>query len=155
MTALLAIDPGLENGFAVLDKDTSDLVLASEIPTLGEGHARRLGLARFKELIIQFHVDEAVIEDVSAMPKQGVSSSFRFGRATGQMEGALMALQIPTHFVRPALWKRAYGVGASKNRMRALAAQTFPRHQARFERVRDTHRAEAAMMGVWFLGRRK
>ena len=105
---ILAIDPGLSNGIAIINSDRQ-LLLATEIPAIGEGANKRLNLTSFGDIVRQFHVDHAVIEDVSAMPKQGVSSTFRFGRAAGALEGALASLKIPTAFVRPAIWKRDIG----------------------------------------------
>jgi crossover junction endodeoxyribonuclease RuvC len=147
---LLAVDVGLANGFAVLS-DAGDLLIASEFPILGEGANRRLGLAKLGELITQFHVDRAVVEDAFPMPKQGVSSVFRYARAAGSIEGAVTALQLPVTFVRPAVWKRNLGVNAGKAGMRALACQAWPQHQHLFERVKDEHRAEAALLGLWHL----
>lgn len=148
---VLAIDPGLSNGIAVLDLERR-LLLATEIPVIGEGANRRLNMTSFADIITQFHIDHAVIEDVSAMPKQGVSSTFRFGRAAGAVEGALAALKVPTTFVRPAIWKRDIGAKAKQvENVRALAIQTWPDQAHRFARSKDHNRAEAALIGLWFL----
>lgn len=149
--SILAIDPGLNNGIAVLDLERR-LMLATEIPVIGEGANKRLNLASFADILVQFHVGHAVIEDVSAMPKQGVSSMFRFGRAAGSVEGALSALKIPTTYVRPAIWKRDIGAKAKQAEdVRALAIQTWPDMAHRFARKLDHNRAEAALIGLWFL----
>lgn len=149
--AILAIDPGLNNGIAVLGLERR-LLLATEIPVIGEGANRRLNMASFADILAQFHVGHAVIEDVSAMPKQGVSSMFRFGRAAGAVEGGLAALKVPTIFVRPAIWKRDIGAKAKRDEdMRALAIQTWPDMAHRFARKLDHNRAEAALIGLWFL----
>jgi crossover junction endodeoxyribonuclease RuvC len=148
---ILAIDPGLNNGIAVLDLERR-LLLATEIPVIGEGANRRLNMTSFADIITQFHVGHAVIEDVSAMPKQGVSSMFRFGRATGSVEGALAALKVPTTFVRPAIWKRDIGAKAKQAEdVRALAIQAWPDMEHRFSRKLDHNRAEASLIGLWFL----
>lgn len=147
----LAIDPGLSNGIAVLNLERR-LLLATEIPVIGEGANRRLNLVSFADILAQFQIDHAVIEDVSAMPKQGVSSMFRFGRAAGAVEGALAALKVPTTFVRPAIWKRDIGAKAKQAEdVRALAIQTWPDMAHRFSRKLDHNRAEAALIGLWFL----
>lgn len=148
---ILAIDPGLNNGIAVLDVERR-LLLATEIPVIGEAANKRLNLASFADILAQFHVGHAVIEDVSAMPRQGVSSMFRFGRAAGAVEGGLAALKLPTTFVRPAVWKRAIGAKAKRDEdVRALAIQTWPDMAHRFARKCDHNRAEAALIGLWFL----
>lgn len=149
--AILSIDPGLNNGIAVLDSERH-LLLATEIPVIGEGANRRLNMASFADILAQFQIDHAVIEDVSAMPKQGVSSMFRFGRAAGSVEGALAALKVPTTFVRPAIWKRDIGSKAKQAEdVRALAIQSWPDMAHRFSRKLDHNRAEAALIGLWFL----
>lgn len=149
--AILAIDPGLNNGIAVLDFERR-LLLATEIPMIGEGANKRLNLISFADILAQFRVGHAVIEDVAAMPKQGVASMFRFGRAAGAIEGALAALKVPTIFVRPAIWKRDIGAKAKQAEdIRALAIQTWPDMAHRFARKLDHNRAEAALIGLWFL----
>ena len=149
--AILAIDPGINNGIAVLSQDRS-LVLATEIPAIGEGANKRLNMISFADILVQFHVAHAVVEDVSAMPGQGVSSMFRFGRAAGAVEGALAALKVPTTFVRPAIWKRDIGVKAKQAEdVRALAIQTWPDQAHRFSRKLDHNRAEAALLALWFV----
>jgi crossover junction endodeoxyribonuclease RuvC len=149
---LISIDVGLANGFAVLTSD-GDLLLVSEFPVAGEKANRRLLLAELPDLVHQFHIGEAVVEDAMPVRGQGLASSFRYGRAAGAIEGALSALRIPTRFVRPAVWKRAFGVGRTKENMRALAAQRWPAHQAAFKRSKDEHHAEAALLGAWFIKR--
>lgn len=151
MMTVLAIDPGINNGIAVLDLERR-LMLVTEIPVIGEGANKRLNMTSFADIIAQFHVDHAVIEDVSAMPKQGVSSTFRFGRAAGAVEGALSALKIPMTFVRPTIWKRDIGAKAKQvEDVRALAIQTWPDQAHRFSRRLDHNRADAALIGLWFL----
>lgn len=148
---ILAIDPGLNNGIAILDCQRR-LLLATEIPVIGEGANKRLNLISFADILAQFRISHAVIEDVAAMPKQGVSSMFRFGRAAGAIEGALAALKVPTTFVRPTIWKRDIGAKAKQAEdIRALAIQTWPDQAHRFARKLDHNRAEAALIGLWFL----
>ena len=88
---VLAVDPGLANGLAVLNLH-ADLLFATEIEPIGEGARKRLPLASLVDLIEQYGVTHAVVEDVSAMPGQGVSSSFR-----------LAALQDPSKVSFPLL----------------------------------------------------
>lgn len=148
---VLAIDPGLSNGIAVVSPD-GRLLLASEIEAVGEKSSKRLNMTSFADIIRQFDIGQVVIEDVSAMPRQGVSSTFRFGRAAGTFEGAVSALRIPITFVRPAQWKKDIGSKAKADEdIRMLAIQTWPDQAGRFERKKDHNRAEAALIGLWFL----
>jgi crossover junction endodeoxyribonuclease RuvC len=150
---VLSIDPGLMNGVAVLDQH-ANLLFATEIEPIGEGARKRLPLAGLVDLIKRHGVTHAVVEDVSAMPQQGVSSSFRFGRATGSFEGVLSALKIPTTFIRPAVWKKSFGVaGASKEGARCLALQRWPAAAHFFQLKKHHNRAEAALLGAFFVER--
>jgi crossover junction endodeoxyribonuclease RuvC len=151
--SLLAIDPGLSNGVAILNQH-ADVLFATEIVPIGEGARKRLPLAGLVDLIEQYGVRHAVIEDVSAMPQQGVASSFRFGRATGSFEGVLSALKIPTTFIRPAVWKKPLGIaGATKEGARCLALQRWPAAAHFFPRKKDHNRAEAALLGAFYIER--
>ena len=116
---ILAIDPGLSNGVAVLDQH-ANILFATEIAPIGEGARKRLPLAGLVDLIEQYGVTCAVVEDVGAMPRQGVSSSFRFGRATGSFEGVLSALKIPTTFIRPLSGRNRWGSPARRRKVRAV-----------------------------------
>src|SRR5690606_3605975 len=127
---ILAIDPGLNNGIAILDLERR-LLLATEIPVIGEGANKRLNLISFADILTQFSIRRAVVEDVAAMPKQGLTSTFRFGRAAGSFEGALAALKIPTSFVRPAIWNGTLAPGPS-------ATKTFAHWPSRHGRIRRT-----------------
>jgi crossover junction endodeoxyribonuclease RuvC len=151
---VLAVDPGLSNGLAVLDQH-ANLIFAMDIAPIGEGARKRLPLAGLVDLIERYGVTHAVVEDVSAMPKQGISSAFRFGRATGCLEGVLSALKIPTAFVRPAVWKKPLGIaGATKEGARCLALQRWPAAAHFFPRKKDHGRAEAALLGAYYIERR-
>ena len=130
------------------------LQAVGEFPTFGAGAAHRLGLAGLPDLIAHHRIDRAIVEDAQSMPRQGTASTFRYGRAVGAVEGALTALQVPIAFIRPAVWKRHFALGAGdKGKARALAAQRWPTHEAAFTRVKDQHRAEAALLGVFYLER--
>ena len=119
---------------------------------MGDGANRRLNLSGLKSLCEKYDISEAVIEDVAAMPGQGVSSMFRFGRATGSLEGGLQALGVSLEFVRPATWKKSIGAKAkSTENVRALALQRWPHMADRFSRKKDHNRAEAVLIGCWFL----
>lgn len=147
---LLAVDPGLDNAFAVLRFDGS-LELVSEFPAVGEKSDKRLVLGGLPDLINQFNIKHAVVENVGSMPKQGIASSFRFGRAAGAIEGALAAARIPLDLVRPPVWKRYFGTDASGNAMRELAVRQWPKHTERFKLVKHHNRAEAALLGLWWV----
>ena len=88
-----------------------------------------------------------VIEAVSAMPGQGVSSMFRFGESVGVVLGVLGALQIPIRWVTPGRWKKAAGiVGKDKDAARSLAIQLHPEVADQLTRKRDVGRSDAILI---------
>ena len=88
----------------------------------------------------------AIVESVSAMPGQGVSSTFKFGAAYGTVRGVIAALEIPVHLVTPGKWKKHFRLSADKEQARALALRLFPASSQHFERKKDHGRAEAALI---------
>lgn len=87
----------------------------------------------------------AIIERASAMPRQGVSSTFKFGAAFGAVRGVVQALGVPMHMVAAGRWKKHFSLDADKEKSRALAIRLWPRCPG-FERKRDHGRAEAALI---------
>ncbi len=85
------------------------------------------------------------------MPGQGVSSVFAFGQAAGIVHGVLAGCGVPMELVTAARWKRDMGLDSDKDRSRAMAAEMFPDQAALFKRAKDDGRAEAALLGVWWL----
>jgi len=95
----------------------------------------------------QWHLPDsfAAIEKVGAMPKQGVSSTFKFGRNYGFLRGLLIALKIPFEEVTPQKWQRAMGClsKGDKNVTKAKAQQLFPQ-------MRIIHaNADALLIAEW------
>lgn len=144
---ILGIDPGLSGAYAIVDG--GKLVHVADLPTMGEGARRMIDSGALADALKPMTFDLAVIEQVGAMPGQGVSSMFRFGHAVGQAVGVVHTLGIPLKWASPGTWKRAMGLGSDKERARALAIETFPSLRARFARKADHGRAEAALIALW------
>lgn len=150
---ILGIDPGLSGAMALLT-DTGGLVMVEDLPTMAVGKAGRrqinaAGLAaRLRQCQLMYSGEyRAVLEDVHAMPKQGVSSVFSFGRTLGQIEGVLATLKIAVVLVRPVTWKKHYNLGRDKEQARALAIQYFPGAELHLKKHAD--RAEAILLARW------
>jgi crossover junction endodeoxyribonuclease RuvC len=88
----------------------------------------------------------AFVERVGAMPKQGVSSTFKFGQANGVLIGILAALHVPVHFITPGTWKRHYGLDADKEKSRLKALQLFAESAAFFAKKKDHNKAEVSLL---------
>lgn len=142
MSAILGIDPGLSGAWALLFPDNS--VTAGDLPTV----AGEIDVPTLAKLLRAADIAFAVVEDVHAMPGQGVSSTFKFGRAHGAVLGCLLTLEIPVHPVPPTRWKKHLRLSADKEASRALALRTWPASDC-FGRKKDHGRAEAALLALW------
>jgi crossover junction endodeoxyribonuclease RuvC len=139
---ILGVDPGLSGALGFYCSARPDQAAAEDMPVAG-GEIDPVTLAR---RIAQRRPVVAVVERVSARPKQGVASTFKFGAAYGAVRGVLGALQVPVHLVTPGLWKRHYHLRSDKEDARALALRLFPATSACFHRRKDHGRAEAALI---------
>ena len=145
---IVGFDPGLSGAAAVIDHD-GDLVAVFDLPVMGDGKAARIDANLLARLIGEFAPAKAVVEQVGSMPKQGVASTFAFGRAVGVLAGVLGALSVPTAYVPPGTWKRSYRLSASKEDARRRAIELWPRQAHLFARKKDHGRAEAALIAKW------
>lgn len=151
----LGIDPGQSGAIALLADGACagfiDMPLVSR--RAGGNEISGSLLAGTLRGVLQAHAGAyvlAVLEQVNAMPKQGVTSSFRFGQADGIVRGVLGALNIAWIEVPPQLWKRHLRLtGCDKDAARTLAIQRFPEHGALLARKKDVGRADALLMAVW------
>lgn len=99
-------------------------------------------------------VERAVVENVHAMPKQGLSSTFKFGMACGIIHGVCGALRLPITLVTPSQWKGHFHLpGKDKEPSRQAAIRKWPEHARRLDRKKDADRAEALLIGDWYYTR--
>lgn len=139
---VLGVDPGVSGAIAFYWPASPHRVLAEDFPVVGG----RLDVVALANRIRQLAPDLAVIEAVAAMPGQGVSSTFKFGRATGVLDGILGTLLIPSRSASPTVWKKHWRLDKDKEKSRALAIQLFPACATHFSRKKDHNRAEAALI---------
>lgn len=141
-TPILGVDPGATGALAWLHPD-GHLETVEDMPA-NDGIVSGALIAH--HLDTHGHPTVAWIENVHSMPRQGVASSFKFGRALGTVEGALAALGIPIRHVTPTAWKKAARLPASKDAARRRAIELWPTHAHLFARAKDDGRAEAALI---------
>ena len=80
---------------------------------------------------------KVVIEQVSAMPGQGVTSMFNFGQSFGILKGICSAMQLSMYFVRPAKWKKYFNlINSEKDASRTRAIEIFPYFSAELSKKR-------------------
>lgn len=149
---IMGIDPGLSGAIAVYDTATGELMV-EDMPTVEvtrNGKAKReISAQLLAEAIAAGYAKQAFLERVGAMPGQGVSSTFSFGRSVGMLEGVLAALDIPTTIVPPTTWQRKVNVRGGKDGSRERAMQLFPKHASLFSRKKDDGRADAALIAYY------
>jgi hypothetical protein len=144
-TVILGVDPGASGAIAWLIDGRLEHVI--DMPTADGRVAGALVAHELAEPGWEPHL--AVVEDVHAMPKQGVSSTFKFGVSHGTVLGVLATLGVPVELVTPHRWKRHHGIGADKDRARRLAIERWPHAAGQFARKKDHGRAEAALIAAW------
>jgi crossover junction endodeoxyribonuclease RuvC len=140
------IDPGLSGAIVIVDHETFDV---RDMPCVGatSGKGWRVSPSGLLLVLECRGIEHAYVEQATAMPKQGVTSTFRFGYGAGVVEGVLAALRIPYTMVNSASWKRRAGlIGKDKDASRALAMRLWPVAAPMLGRKRDHGRAEALLL---------
>ena len=128
---IIGIDPGLSGGIAILDDlkifDIYDMPIMSE----GKKNKNQLNSAQLVNIIKKNIISNGdtflIVEQVSAMPGQGVTSMFNFGQTFGSIKGICAALNLPIFFVRPAKWKKHFDlINSSKDASRTKVIEMYP-----------------------------
>jgi len=153
---VIGIDPGITGALSV--HENSDLKEVTDMPVMPQGkkNKQQVNAAQLGHIIktIQERNDNycAVVEQVQPMPMEGVTSSFNFGQTFGIIKGALGALKIPVYFVQPRKWKKHFNlIGAEKDASRTKAIELYPSYSNFLSRKKDINRAEAILIGRFFI----
>ena len=110
---ILGVDPGIAGGIVILEINgdaAPQLVAAIDIPLTGVGAKQRVDVLALREWIIRHHPEHAYIERGQAMPRQGSSSGFKYGRAIGAIEAVIACTGVPMTIVELGLWKKFHGL---------------------------------------------
>ena len=154
---IIGIDPGISGSLCFFeDGKIIDLI---DMPNMADGKKQKKqvnGAQIYNEILLRTkHVEKrnikVVIEHVSAMPGQGVTSMFNFGQSFGVLKGICSAMQLSMHFVRPAKWKRFFNlINAEKDASRTKAIEIFPYISTQLSRKKDANKADAALIASFF-----
>jgi crossover junction endodeoxyribonuclease RuvC len=139
---ILGIDPGMSGALAFYFPGHPERIAVEDMPVVA-GDVDAVTLAK---RIAAMGPDLAFLERVNAMPGQGVSSTFKFGRSYGVALGVIGAAAIPLHLVTPGKWKGHMRLSSDKEQARAMALRLFPACSEHFKRKKDHGRAEAALI---------
>ena len=154
---IIGIDPGLSGSICFFeDGKINDVV---EMPTMPEGKKNKKqvnGAQMFNEIFLRTknlnkENIKVIIEQVSAMPGQGVTSMFNFGQSFGILKGICAAMQLPMYFVRPAKWKKYFGlINSEKDASRTKAIEIFPYFSSQLSRKKDSNKADAILIASFY-----
>ena len=152
---IIGIDPGLSGGIAILDDlkiyDIFDMPIMSE----GKKNKNQLNSAQLVNIINKHVLKKentfVIVEQVSAMPGQGVTSMFNFGQTFGSIKGICAALNLPIFFVRPAKWKKHFDlINSSKDASRTKVIEMYPSISPRLTKKKDVNKADAILIARYF-----
>ena len=144
---IMAVDPGASGAIAVL-RDGVPEVIDMPVGEIKVGKTMRKRISPEllgHELRNLLPVDVAYIEEVAAMPKQGVSSTFSFGQSHGLVLGAVTALGIRVVRIRPQLWQK---IISARGDPRIRAMELFPEMTPQLKRKKDEGRADAILIAA-------
>ena len=152
---IFGIDPGLSGALAILDdKKIVDVI---DLPTMSDGkkNKRQLNSAHLSQYMHKNVVDientVVVVEQVNAMPGQGVTSMFNFGQTFGAIKGISAALQLPIYFVRPSKWKKHFElINSSKDASRTKAIEMYPAIAKDLSKKKDVNKSDAILIARFF-----
>ena len=156
---ILGVDPGIRGGLAIVLVNSgmvnsgnggAQLVDAIDIPTIGTAAKERVDVIALREWVLSHQPAHCLIERAQAMPKQGASSGFKYGRAVGAIEAVIAGCAVPLTIVEPTAWKKFHALrGGDKESRRQPALQLFPTAHALLARKMDHGRAESALLAVY------
>ena len=150
---VLGIDPGKSGGLAVVSREINSLpriIFAIKMPTLQINKKKIIDILTIKKQLNMIKIDISVIEKVHAMPRQGVTSSFQFGRSYGAIEGLCQILSSRVDYVAPVVWKKAMGLDSSKQASLDLARMKFGESNL-WQKKSNDGIAEAALLCLFWL----
>ncbi len=154
---IIGIDPGI-SGAVCFFKD-GEIIDVIEMPTMAEGKKNKKqvnGNQLFNEIKsylrdIRSEDVSVVVEHVTAMPGQGVTSMFNFGQSFGVIKGISSAMQLPIHYVRPAKWKKYFNlINTTKDASRSRAIEIFPKFSDKLKRKKDSNKADAILIASYY-----
>ena len=154
---IIGIDPGISGSICFLEDGIIKDVL--EMPTMTEGKKNKKqvnGSQIYNEISFRIKTYEkknikVVIEQVSAMPGQGVTSMFNFGQSFGILKGICSAMQLPIYFVRPAKWKKYFNlINSEKDASRTRAIEIFPYFSKELAKKKDSNKADAILIASFY-----
>ena len=152
---IIGIDPGLSGAIAILENKNVLNLFEMPVMTEGKKNKRQLNSAFLVNLIKENITNEedtvVVVEQVNAMPGQGVTSMFNFGQTFGAIKGICAALELPIFFVRPSKWKKHFDlINSSKDASRTKAIEMYPKLSNQLAKKKDVNKSDAILIARFY-----
>ena len=154
---IIGIDPGISGAICFFeDGEVKEII---DMPVMAEGKKNKRqinGPQTYNEILKRINKFQkkdiiVVIEQVSAMPGQGVTSMFNFGQSFGVLKGICSAMQLSMFFIRPAKWKKYFGlIKTEKDASRTKVIEIFPYISSQLSRKKDSNKADAILIASFF-----
>ena len=152
---IIGIDPGLSGAIAILEN--KKVLKIFDMPVMSEGkkNKRQLNSAQLvnivRENINNNEEIAVVVEQVNAMPGQGVTSMFNFGQTFGAIKGVCAALSLPIYFVRPSKWKKHFElINSSKDASRTKVIEMYPYLSDQLSKKKDVNKSDAILIARFY-----
>ena len=154
---IIGIDPGISGSICFFED--GKIIDVVEMPTMTEGKKNKRqvnGAQIFNEIKKRIKEYEnqnvrVIIEQVSAMPGQGVTSMFNFGQSYGILKGICSAMRLPMYFVRPAKWKKYFNlINSEKDASRTKVIEIFPYFSSHLSKKKDSNKADAILIASFY-----
>jgi len=154
---IIGIDPGISG--AICFFENGKILDVIEMPTMNEGKKNKRqvnGAQIYNEIFKRINKNHdknirVVVEQVSAMPGQGVTSMFNFGQSFGIIKGICSAMQLSLYFVRPAKWKKYFNlINSEKDASRTRAIEIFPYFSSQLSKKKDSNKADAILIASFY-----
>jgi len=153
---IIGIDPGISGSICFFEDGKILEVIEMPVMTEGKKNKKQVNGAQiYNEFLKRINNKgdqiRVVIEQVSAMPGQGVTSMFNFGQSYGILKGICSAMQLPMFFVRPTKWKKYFNlINSQKDASRTRAIEIFPYFSTQLSKKKDSNKADAILIASFY-----
>ena len=152
---IIGIDPGVSGAISILK--SKKVIEIYDMPTMidGKKNKRQVNGSQVTNIIKETLNDDkeiiVVVEQVNAMPGQGVTSMFNFGQSFGVIKGICSALSLPIYFVRPTKCIKHFNlIKTNKDASRTKVIQVYPEISSKLSRKKDSNKADAILIARYF-----
>ena len=154
---IIGIDPGISGAICFFEDGQVKEIMDMPVMADGKKNKRQInGPQVYNEILKRINKFQkkdiiVVIEQVSAMPGQGVTSMFNFGQSFGVLKGICSAMQLSMFFIRPAKWKKYFGlIKTEKDASRTKVIEIFPYISSQLSRKKDSNKADSVLIASFF-----